>query len=190
VKQVEITHHLTGSRQLLDCDTVVFTGDWIADHELASRHGLPIDRASTGVMVDSGLRTQAAGVFAAGNVIHPAETADVCTSDGRHVARSVVGWLQSRSWPTHAVTVHAESPLRWVTPQQISDHSSPVGGHFVLRADAFSRAPRLVVAQGQRELWHGRVPWLVPDRPVYLPSRWVSDVDRGHHAPAVRISAR
>ncbi len=51
----------TGARTTVDCDTVVFTGDWIPDHELARTGGLAMDPATRGPVVDAGLRTSAPG---------------------------------------------------------------------------------------------------------------------------------
>lgn len=187
VAEVEVTDRWSGDAQVFECDTVVFTGDWIADYELVRRHGLDVDAHSTGISVDGGMRSTVPGVFAAGNVLHPAETADACTEDGRHVAQSVAGWLATGSWPTRAVPISVESPLLWVSPQRITDHQAPARKRLVLRASAFSRAPQLLVSQGDKELWHGRVPWLLPDRPVYVPTRWLADVDLSHQAAPVVI---
>ena len=38
----------TGRGRFVDCDTVVFTGDWIPDHELARTGGLAMDPATAG----------------------------------------------------------------------------------------------------------------------------------------------
>ena len=40
VTGVEVEHLHTGAREVIACDTVVFTGDWIPDHELARAAGL------------------------------------------------------------------------------------------------------------------------------------------------------
>jgi hypothetical protein len=34
-------------------------------------------------------------MFAAGNLVHPAETADVAALSGRHAARHIAAWLTS-----------------------------------------------------------------------------------------------
>ena len=70
----------------------MFTGDWIPDHVLARSAGLA--RPGTrGPAVDTSLATSAPGVFAAGNLIHAAETADVAALSGRHAARQVAAFL-------------------------------------------------------------------------------------------------
>jgi hypothetical protein len=38
----------SGDQRVIDCDTVVFTGDWIPDHELARGAGIALDAATKG----------------------------------------------------------------------------------------------------------------------------------------------
>jgi thioredoxin reductase len=59
-----------GDQRVIDCDTVVFTGDWIPDHEWARGAGIALDAATKGPLVDTALRTIQPGVFAAGYVLH------------------------------------------------------------------------------------------------------------------------
>ena len=49
----------TGVRRVVPCDIVVFTGDWIPDHELARLRGVDIDDGHRGPVVDTSLRTSA-----------------------------------------------------------------------------------------------------------------------------------
>jgi thioredoxin reductase len=64
----------SGESRVIECDTVVFTGDWLPDHELAVSAGLVLDAGTRGPRVDGALRTEREGLFAAGNVLHGAET--------------------------------------------------------------------------------------------------------------------
>ncbi|HEY7628838.1 MAG TPA: FAD-dependent oxidoreductase [Ilumatobacteraceae bacterium] len=86
---------LTDGRSI-DCDTVVFTGDWIPDHELARREGLVIDPQFKGPVVDAEFRTSRDGVFAVGNLVHRVAAADRCAIDGRRAAASIVDYLDKR----------------------------------------------------------------------------------------------
>jgi len=87
VTGVEIENIDSGVTRTVDCDTVVLTGDWIPDNELARSAGLEIDRGSRSPVVDTALRTSSPGVFAIGNLLHPVDTADVAALDGSHVAQ-------------------------------------------------------------------------------------------------------
>ena len=105
-----------GRTRTVDCDLVVFTADWIPDHELAVMAGCELDLGSLGPLVDPALRTTRIGVFAAGNLLHPAETADVCALDGRHAAPAVAAYLRGPGdWPS-PVRLTARAPLAWVAP--------------------------------------------------------------------------
>ena len=68
---VELERIADGRRSTVACDTVVFTGDWVPDHELARAAGLRMDRGTLGPAVDAAGATKAVGVFAAGNLCHP-----------------------------------------------------------------------------------------------------------------------
>lgn len=125
-RRVEAVVLTDGSR--IECDTVVFTGDWIPDHELARGAGLPMLPIAKSPIVDDGLHTEQHGVFAIGNLIHPAETADVCALDGRAVAAPVMDWLTLQQWPAAVTPIMVEPPILWAA-------SSAVGVTF--RVDQF-----------------------------------------------------
>ena len=157
---------------------MVFTADWIPDHELAVMAGCELDRGSLGPLVDTALRTTTPGVFAAGNLVHPAETADVCGLDGRHAAPAVAAYLHGPGeWPS-SVRVTAPAPLAWIAPNLVlaSGHPPP-RNRFLLRSREFVRRARIQVRQGGRELWSGRVGRLVPGRSAHIPAGWAAGVD-------------
>ncbi|MBA3262419.1 MAG: FAD-dependent oxidoreductase, partial [Thermoleophilaceae bacterium] len=113
VEEVELTDLDGGGTRTVACDTVVFTDDWIPDHELAVLAGLEIDPVTRGPAIDAGLRSSSPGVFAAGNVLHGAEQADVAALGGRHVAAAVARYLGDGEWPARRVPVVCEEPLGW-----------------------------------------------------------------------------
>ena len=104
---------LLSNGRRLDCDTVVFTGDWIPDHEIVRRAGLAMTPHAGSPTVTQTFQTSSPGVFAVGNLVHPAETADVCALDGRSVAAAVVRWLADREWPSNVDAIAVEAPVLW-----------------------------------------------------------------------------
>ena len=90
---VEVADVRTGAARFVPCEVVVFTGDWIPDHELARLAGLAMDPGTRGPAVDTTLATSLTGVFAAGNLVHAAETADIAALSGRHAARHIAAFL-------------------------------------------------------------------------------------------------
>lgn len=189
VEEVELTDLDSGRTRGVPCDLVVFTADWIPDHELAVMAGCEIDPGTLGPRVDGGLRTSAPGVFAAGNVLHPAETADIAALDGRHVARTVTDYLDGEDggWPSH-VNVAARPPLRWVAPNLVlADGRPPPRNRFLLRSTTFLRAPRVEVLQAGRTLWRGRLIRLAPGRSARIPTGWAAQVDPDGGAVTVGV---
>lgn len=184
----------------IDCDTVVFTGDWIPDHELARSTGLSIDAGTLGPSVGPTLQTSVPGIFAAGNLVHGAETADVCALEGRHAASEISRWLASpspnspipssapRSAPSSAssvsrpgssttslgppfdVPVRYVGPLLWSSPNRIAP-GRPPRDRLLLRTSA--AIARIRVTQGEIELWTGRVRGApAPNRSCWIPADW------------------
>ena len=172
----------TGARREIDCDTVVFTGDWIPDHELARTAGLQMDRCTRGPVVDAALRTSRPGVFAVGNLLHPVDTADAAALDGRHVVSAVRAWLRSDGEPEPspgAARIRAEAPLRWIAPQLVSfDSGVPARGDLLLWSDEYRRLPRLRAVQDGRVLATKRTPWpAAPGRIYRAPWSLVAGAD-------------
>ncbi len=169
----------SGKRTTVDCDTVVFTGDWIPDHELARTGGLAMDPATRGPVVDAGLRTSSPGVFAVGNLLHPVDTADGAALDGRHVATAVTNWLEHRDEPPKAVRIRTDGPFRWVAPQLVSpDGGMPARGDLLFWVDEYHRLPRLRAVQKGRTLATKRTPWpAAPGRVYRAPWSLVANAD-------------
>jgi hypothetical protein len=188
VEEVELTDLAGGRARTVACDTVVFTDDWIPDHELAVTAGLQLDPGTRGPAVDSALRTSSPGVFGAGNVLHGAEQADVAALSGRHAGAAVARYLADGDWPAQRVPVLCEAPLGWIAPNVVSAGAgAPPRGRFALRSRAFLRAPRVEIAQAERVLWSGRLARLMPGRSARVPAGWTREVDPEGGAVVCRL---
>jgi thioredoxin reductase len=176
VEGVELTDLDHGGVRNVACESVVFTADWIPDNELAVLAGLELDRATRGPAVDQALRTTRPGVFAAGNVLHGAEQADVAALSGRHAARSVASFLADDAWPGRRVRIACRGPLEWVSPNALAG-GPPPRGRFLVRSREFLTHPRIEIEQDGRALWSGRLARLVPGRSGRLPEDWAARAD-------------
>jgi thioredoxin reductase len=189
VEQVELTDLDSGRTRTVECDTVVFSADWIPDHELAVMAGVELDPGTRGPAVDPALHTSRPGLFAAGNVLHGAEQADVAALSGRHAAAGVVRYLEDGEWPLPRVPIACEPPLGWIAPNVVGTDPPP-RARFALRAREFLRAPRLEVVQGGAVLWRGRLARLMPGRSTLVPHGWTARVDPGGGEVRVRLRDR
>ena len=183
---VEVENVQTGAARFVPCEVVVFTGDWIPDHELARLAGLAMDPGTRGPVVDTQLETSAPGVFAAGNLVHAAETADIAALSGRHAAPHIAAalgvgglgsWRPDAGQGAGRVPVRVEPPLQWISPNAIASAASPPRDRFVLRSREFRGPTRLEVRQDGRLLARSRLLRLVPGRPMHLDAAWQARLD-------------
>ena len=117
-------------------------------------------------------------LYAAGNLVHPAETADVAALGARHAARHIAAALGGGEHPVpRAVSLLVAEPLAWVAPGGIGDdRAAPARNRLILRSRGPRRLARLEVSQNGRLLARHRAR-LAPGRSVTLPAGWVSRVD-------------
>ncbi|GAA1366818.1 NAD(P)/FAD-dependent oxidoreductase [Streptomyces beijiangensis] len=174
-----VVRHADGRRAVIACDTVVFTGDFVPDHELARRGGVLLDPGTRGPAVDSAFRTAEPGVFAAGNLLHGAEPALYAAREGGLAAAAVLRHLEGAPWPAEQIPVRTEDPLGWVAPQRITPGGPPPPyGRFLLRTTRFLVRPHLVVHQDGRILHRQRLAHTaVPNRSFAVSGSWVGAVD-------------
>ena len=188
VEAVELTDS-AGHVELVACDTVVFTGDWIPDHELARRGGLAIDAGTNGPAIDPSLRTSEPGVFAAGNLIHPVETADAVALEAHRLAAEVARFLEHGATTPPTVAFHIEPPLEWIAPNRIGPTSgSPSLGRFTFRASEVVKRSHLIVEQDGRTLYEKRTRTLIPSRPYGLAAGWLHRIDPDGPPVVVRLA--
>ncbi|WP_329192525.1 MULTISPECIES: NAD(P)/FAD-dependent oxidoreductase [unclassified Streptomyces] len=180
-----VLQHADGRSGVLACDTVVFTGDWIPDHELARRGGVTLDPGTRGPCVDASFRTSTPGVFAVGNVLHGIESAATAAAEGAAAAASVLAHLSGAAWPGAGVPLAVRAPLVWVTPSRVTGLA---GRPLLLRSGEALTSPVVTVGQDGRLLWRRRFPGRVsPSRSLRLPQGWTAGVDLTGGPVVVRL---
>ncbi len=175
VQAVEVTRLDSGAVERIACDLLVLTADWIPDHELAVLAGAAIDPATRGPAVDDAGRTSRPGLFAAGNVLHGAEPADLAALSGRRVAGAVREHLAGAPWPG-SVAVRCIAPLHWIVPGRVREGQRPAA-RYLLRACEELLDVRLRIAQEGRELSSPRLARVLPGRSTALEGSWAQRVD-------------
>ena len=147
VNSVVLEDLATGRNWSEQVDTVVFSGDWIPDHDLVRRGGVVMDPGTRGPASDGAGRTSVAGLYTAGNLMHPVESADVVAVGAREVADAVAAELAHRATPSREwVQLRVESPLRWIWPNRILQGHSP--RYARLRTNHFTAATTLEALNG------------------------------------------
>ena len=188
VEAVEITHLQTGEKKNVECDTVIFTGDWIPDHELARKGGLEIDPGTLGPQIDMAFRTSQKGVFAAGNLLRGAETADIAAIEGRMAAASIAQYLNTEEWPQKSLPFIAESPVAWVSPNSFShENTQTLLKNFLFRVGAFQKNVTVQVTQDNNILYSKKYHFIGPNYSAHLGNQWIPKINFSGPAPHLRI---
>jgi thioredoxin reductase len=171
-----------GEEREVPVDTVVFSGDFIPDSELARLAGLSIDPGTRGPASGADGTTSVEGIFVAGNLVHPVETADVAAGRAIAVGRAAAAFLLRGGQPSARtgapVMVRVADPLHWVVPNIVEvgrQRDQPV----LVRTSAFLDRPRLDVTQGGRLLASHRLRRMIPNRSHRIPSGWQRHVAPG-----------
>jgi hypothetical protein len=180
-----------GAERAVAVDAVVFSGDFIPDNELARLAGVAMDAGTRGPACAADGRTTTAGLFATGNLVHPAETADVVAQRAGAVGRAAAAWLAAGGDPAAAqpmVCVRVTDPLLWVVPNLVEPGRGQ-GEQTLVRSRVFLDHPLLRVAQAGREIGSYRLRRMVPNRSHTMSSDWMRRVQPGDDVE-ISLSAR
>jgi thioredoxin reductase len=96
VEGIEITY-ANKQAEIIVCDSVIFTGNWISENEMARLGGLNIDPVTKAPKIDSGFHSSVDGVFVAGNLLRGEKTvytADRCVLEGAQAGRAIAQFLR------------------------------------------------------------------------------------------------
>jgi NADPH-dependent 2,4-dienoyl-CoA reductase/sulfur reductase-like enzyme len=174
---VDVQSLLTGRVERLAADTAVFTGDWVPDHGLARRSGLSVDRPGLGPRTDGWGRTSRPGVRAAGNLVHPGETAGLAALGGRHAGRRLAEDLtrQDGARVASGLEVLVRAPLVSVTPVLVDPADPP--RRLRLRTSAFTGNTLVVARQKGRPIGRRTLRHSVPNRSLGVPGSLLAGAD-------------
>jgi thioredoxin reductase len=175
VEGIEVTDLESGKTCLIECDMVVFTGDWIPENELARRGEVETRKPWLGPQVDSHFRTSRVGVFAAGNLLRGVETADWAAFEGRSAARPIVQYLENGSWGRDRLGVQPEAPLAWIYPNVLSPDVRV--DRFWFRSNEFHQNAHLQLTQAGHVLYEKRLRHLLANTSLGLSGEWLEKVD-------------
>jgi L-2-hydroxyglutarate oxidase LhgO len=175
VQGIEVTSLDSGKSKTIECDTVVFTGDWIPENELARRGRVETGKPYLGPQVDGQFRTSQVGVFAAGNLLRGVETADWAALEGRLAGRSIARYLGTTEWNRNRLELKCEAPLEWICPNVISPGVRM--DRFRFRSREFRQKATVQLMQGGRVLYQKSLSRLMANVSLNLEGNWVEEVD-------------
>jgi thioredoxin reductase len=132
VSGIKVCDTKTGKTRALECDGLVFSGQFIAESSLMRSSHLQTDPQTGNPVIDQYGRCSDPEFFATGNMTHPVETAGACWSDGvqtaHHVYASLSGLLGRQD---QRLKINVASPhIKYIVPQMLSlpgNHTAQAG---------------------------------------------------------------
>lgn len=78
-----------GKQWVESVDTIIFTGDWIPDHELARKADIAIDSRYKSPIITTDNQVANSDIYTIGNLNLPIKAADKCALEGKKVAKVI-----------------------------------------------------------------------------------------------------
>jgi hypothetical protein len=156
----------SGEISHIACDGVVFTGRFRPETALLADHPGLLDPGSRGPSIDQFRRLELPGYFAAGNLVHPVETAGRCfrdgTAAGEAIADHLAGTLPALSG---ARLIRAAGAVRSLYPQRLAgEGAAPI--HFQVSEEVHGR---LEIRLDGALIW-SRPRHYLPERRLTIPT--------------------
>ncbi len=108
------------TREYIPCDTLLLSVGLIPENELSKTAGVPLDRVTSGAVVDQDRQTAVEGIFACGNVLHVHDLVDYVSEEADIAGRSAAAYLQKIPTDSVAVELHTDGKIRYTVPQRIT----------------------------------------------------------------------
>ena len=174
----------SGKHEDIDCDGVIFSGQFTPEASLAYLGHLDIDSQTGGPVVDQFGRCSDPDYFASGNVLRPVETAGWCWKEGVETARNIACFLSESTsniikhnsvesvehTPTliHDISIEIDSPIiKYCVPQSISPEKTEEGIELQIRVTKPAKGQLLIKSKSGAQLWSKNISSL-PERRILL----------------------
>jgi len=132
VSGVKVQDVSNGNIRTIDCDGLVFSGQFVAESSLIRSSHLQTDPQTGSPIIDQYGRCSDPIFFATGNMTHPVETAGYCWTDGKQTAQYVYASLSGLlGRPDKRIHITVANPqIKYITPQLLSlpEENTPLQG--------------------------------------------------------------
>lgn len=111
---------ISGSEEIIPCDTLLLSIGLIPENELSRKAGVKLDPVTAGPFVDDDFQTNVPGIFAAGNVVHVYDLVDWVTEAGLQAGRCAAKYAMNmpRKEPQY-VSFRKGDNVRYIIPQML-----------------------------------------------------------------------
>ncbi|MBQ9005645.1 MAG: FAD-dependent oxidoreductase [Atopobiaceae bacterium] len=153
---------VSGTEEIVACDTLVLSVGLIPENELAEQLGIEMCPMTKGPLVDQHYQTLAQGIFSAGNSLSVNDLVDYVSEGGERAGHAAATHaLAANRRAKNLVRVEVGERLSSCVPQLIDLNGDLSKVVFFLRSDGDYQGGRVILRSGSREFASKRL------RPVH-----------------------
>ena len=109
------------TREYIPCDTLLLSVGLIPENELSKTASVPLDRVTSGAVVDQDRQTAVEGIFACGNVLHVHDLVDFVSEEAEVAGKSAAAYILGNAKKTLRIPLSADGRVRYTVPQVITE---------------------------------------------------------------------
>ena len=147
------------SYEYIPCDTLLLSCGLIPENELTKDAGIELDRVTGGAVVDQSRRTDAEGIFAAGNVLHVHDLVDYVSEEAAIAGEAAAEYIKNGSSDNTSVKLEADGKIRYTVPRVIRKCEDT---KVYFRVSDVFRGKRIVVKLGDKTVFEKKKQKLAP----------------------------
>lgn len=157
-----------GTQKEFSCDTLLLSVGLIPENELSKKAGIPLNRITSGAIVDSSMQTEVEGIFACGNVLHVHDIVDFVTRESRVAGKNAALYALNKTCPTDKIETVPKNGVRYIMPNKILT-KNPDGAILFMRVDAIYTNAKIRVCSGDTVLAEKKIKQMVPSEMITIP---------------------
>jgi len=156
---------VSGTEQIVECDTLILSVGLIPENELAESLGVPLDVRTRGPVTDQNYMTMTDGVFCCGNALHVNDLVDYVSQSGEAAGQAAARFaaqIALAKFERSFAEVKTDGHLLYIVPQRININELDVPVIFYFRSSKEMGKTRLTVTLDGKEFFTKTYPRLRP----------------------------
>lgn len=150
---------IPGTREYIECDTLLLSVGLIPENELTKGAKVDISPITNGAVVDQDRQTTLDGIFACGNVLHVHDLVDFVSEEAEIAGKSAADYINGISEEKISVEIKTDGKIRYTVPQIITKIKD-VTVYFRV-SDVFKNV-KICVYDGERMIFSKKKPKVAP----------------------------
>lgn len=139
----------------IDCDTLLLSVGLIPENELSLQAGIPMDRRTSGPIVNETMETSIPGVFGCGNVVHVHDLVDFVSEEGAKAGRNAAAYVRGdhrSAEPKKLTEIRAGEGISYTVPQHFRKGDELLEAQIMFRVNCTGKNVQIHILDEENNL--------------------------------------